>query len=127
MKANPERCAHPTVKHTTPSFGRTTCSRCDADLTPPQRRFTVRHSERVTLTQGDRVAVRSGPHGAAFQGVFHWVEKFPSGLAYCIAERQTFKHEGKTFEETAAFRFIRPEYVRQAPGVRDRKAREEVA
>jgi hypothetical protein len=87
--------------------------------------FEVRHSERVSLQYGDRVAVNSQHHSGSFQGIFLWAEDFKSGRAYLVAETQMWKHEGKMREDWAAIRHVRPECVRQAPGVRDRKAREE--
>ncbi len=123
--ANQETCPHPFKRHERVAYGRSRCARCGADLTPPGRTFEIRHSERVTLAHGDRVAV-NGQHAAGpFQGVFLWAETFESGLAYCIAELQQWRHEGKLREDWAAHRWVRPEYVRQAPGVRDRKNREE--
>lgn len=125
-KAQPEKCTHPRKALKTPSFGHLECGRCDADLTDEKRHFEWRHSERIVLAQGDRVAVSSSPHGSAFQGVFQYAEECPSGIAYAIIEKQRYQSGGTTYEGPAAVRFIRPEYVRRAPGVRDRKRRGEV-
>ncbi len=126
-RANQETCPHPVKSLERVAYGRYRCSRCDANLTPIERIFEVRHSERVMLSYGDRIAVNSQHHSGSFQGIFLWAEDFPSGRAYVVAETQLWKHEGKTREDWAAIRQVKPEYVRQAPGVRDRKAREENA
>jgi hypothetical protein len=127
-KANPENCPHPFKAWSTPKFGHLACGRCGTDITDPARSFEIKHSERVTLTQGDRVAVRGdGPARPAFQGVFHWSETFESGVAYMIGEFQTYKHDGKTYQGIAGWYLVRPERVRQAPGVRERNKREEAA
>lgn len=125
--AKQETCPHPRKQRERLAYGRYRCARCDVNLTPSGRCFEVRHSERVVLTFGDRIAVNSQYHGGAFQGIFLWSEDYPSGRAYTIAEVQMWKHEGRMREDWAALRVVRPEYVRQAPGVRDRKKREETA
>lgn len=126
-KAKPENCEHPAKALTTqPSFGHTMCARCDTDLTPSVRHFEWKHSERITLSQGERVVIRGdGPGRPAFQGRFEWAEEFPSGMAYMISELQTYKVDKTHYEGVAALRFIRPEFVKRAPGLRDRQAREE--
>lgn len=121
-RANQETCPHPWKSRERTAYGRYRCARCDTDLTPPERIFEVRHSERVTLACGDRIAVNSLYHSGAFQGVFLWAEH---GV-YHVVELHRWTHEGKAREDWAQHRWVRPEYVRQAPGVRDRKAREEV-
>lgn len=124
-RARQETCTHPFKRLERVSYGRYRCTRCDSDLTPTGRLFEVKHSERVTLACGDRIAVSREHSSGAFQGVFLWAEDFPSGRAYHVAELQRWTHEGKLREDWAAHRFVDPEHVRQAPGVRDRKAREE--
>ncbi len=47
-------------------------------------------------------------------------------FVYTVAETQTYTVDKKTYEGWAAIRTVHPDCVRQAPGVRDRKAREEV-
>lgn len=127
-KANADNCPHPATRLSTPSFGRTKCDRCDADITAGNRSFEWRHSPRVTLSQGDRIHVKAGPHGAAFKGTFQWAEtgdKVP--VAYCVVEKQKYQDpkDKRWYEGSAAVRFIRPEYVRRDDGVRVRNAREQ--
>ena len=130
-KADPENCPHPLKRHrTAPHFGATQCGRCDADLTPENRSFVVQHSERVTLRTGDLVRVsggHSGGSGVAFTGQFQYAEDGPSGRAYMVGEIQKYQVDKTWHRGIAAWRTVRPEHVRQAPGVRDRKAREEAA
>jgi hypothetical protein len=127
VAANPATCAHPLKRCETPSFGQLRCKRCDTDLTDPARSFEHRAGERTTFRQGDRVHVKAGEHGTSFKGVWHWVETFSSGLAYCVAERQLYQLDKSWHEGTAAVRFVRPEYVRHDDGVRSRRRREESA
>lgn len=128
-KAKPENCTHPSKSKERVSYGRYRCARCGTDVTPAGRTFEIRHSERVVLTHGDRVVVSREHHGGSFQGIFLWSEESKSGRHYLIAETQTWRPEPKSplREDWAAIRHVQPAHVRQAPGVRDRKAREEAA
>lgn len=125
-KAKPENCTHPVKQREKTAYARYKCGRCDLDLTDPRLRFSVRHSERVTLNHGDRVAVSREHCAGAFKGIFLYATDEPkSGTVYLVAETQTYTLDKKTYEGWAALRTVFPAHVRQAPGVRDRKQRAE--
>lgn len=118
-------CPHPFTKQVKLAYGHYKCGRCDKDLLPAGRRLTHRHSPRVTLTQGDRIHVKAGEHGAAFKGTFLYAQDYPSGLAYTVAEKQRYMDGKITREGTAAIRTVRPDTVRRDDGVRARNRREQ--
>lgn len=124
-KTKPENCLHPWKSRERISYGRYKCGKCDTDLTPPERRFEIRHSERVLLTHGDRIAVSRDHESGSFQGLFLWAEECSKGVYYHVVELQRWTHEGRLREDWAQHRWVHPDHVRQAPGVRDRKQREE--
>lgn len=123
-RAKPENCTHPRDKKERTALYRYHCGRCGTDLTNPAYLFEYRHSPRVMLTHGDRVAVNSQHVAGPFQGIFLYAEELKQGIHYTIAETQTYK-DGKnlTREGWAAIRTVHSDFVRQAAGVRDRKAR----
>lgn len=122
-RARAENCTHPSKRRERTAYGRYACGRCGTDTTPTGRIFEVRHSDRVTLCYGDRVAVSRECHSGGFQGLFLWAEQGLDGVIYHVVELHRWRHEGVTREDWAQHRFISPEYVRRAPGVRDREAR----
>lgn len=119
-------CQHPFTKREKLAYGHERCRKCKADLLPPGRELTYRHSPRVTLTQGDRIHVKSaGGSQHSFKGVFLYKEVTKSGTWYVVAERQMWQ-EGKVWHEgTQAIRTVDPERVRRDDGFRARKRREE--
>ena len=129
-KAKPETCTHPASKLATlPSFGHTQCTRCDADLTPGDRRFEWRAGERTTFSQGDRVHVKGTAIMPAYKGTFQWADvRRGAAVIYCVCEKQMYQPEGSKLwhEGTAAVRWPLAELVRHDDGVRTRRKREEV-
>jgi hypothetical protein len=124
-------CTHPVRKLQTLQYGNVVCKRCKAVMFPG-RVFDYRHGPRTSFSAGDRVHVSSGPHGGSFKGVWLYAEDYPSGWAYCIAEKQLYQEggekgkPGRWVEVTASIRTIRPEHVRHDDGVRNRRKREEL-
>jgi hypothetical protein len=75
----------------------------------------------VTLSQGDRIHVKSEGSQHSFKGVFLYAE----AGSYTVAEKQRYQ-EGKVwYEGTAAIRTVSPERVRRDDGFRAIKRREE--
>jgi hypothetical protein len=125
--ANPETCTHPFTRCESPHFGATRCKRCGADTTPAKRSFEHRAGPRTTFARGDRIHVKASEITHSFKGVWLYADDEPSGLVYCVAEKQIYQLDKRSFEGTAAIRFIRPEHVRHDDGVRARRRREEEA
>jgi hypothetical protein len=129
VAVDPATCPHPFKKWETVRFGLVTCKRCGGIVQGEGRSFEWRHSERVTLKQGDRVHVRAAGSQHAFKGTFQWAEPDGDGVVYTVCEKQLYKLEAKGpwFEGTQAVRTVAAERVRQDDGVRARRKREEAA